>query len=292
MNSLGKVILGAVPTRLLRFVSHNQHRSRTLRRICAWGASWVKHQDAVIIRGVGQGLRFNAANSHSGFILGNHEPEVQELLATVLRPGMVYYDVGANVGFFAVIAARLLGPSGHVVCFEPLPENARQIEYNARLNDFSNIAVRCEALGGSNRTDVFQISGEPTWGMLSTVGKPTTQGIGEMPVTVRTLDSLCGPGGLPAPDLIKMDIEGAEAEALKGAQAILKTARPILVIELHHTNDAVTAVLDRLGYVSAVLGSSVSVHDVAWDANIVAIPQERPGLVESLGKLSEGLALP
>ncbi len=92
-----------------------------MRRICAWGASWVKGQDAVILRGAGQGLRFNVAGSHSAFILGNHEPEVQELLESVLRPGMTYYDVGANVGFFAIIAARLVGPSGHVVCFEPLP---------------------------------------------------------------------------------------------------------------------------------------------------------------------------
>ena len=292
MNRLGNAILAAVPPPALRFLSQIQHRSPLLRRILAWGASLVKGRDAVILRGAGEGLRFNVARSHSGFILGNHEPEVQELLESVLRPGMTYYDVGANVGFFAMIAARLLGPSGHVVCFEPLPENARQIEYNARLNGFSNIAVRCEALGGSNRSDVFNTSVEPTWGMLSTVGKPPVQASGQITVEVRTLDSLSGAGGLPRPDVIKMDIEGAEAEALNGALATLGTARPILVIELHRTNDAVMAVLDKLGYVAAVLGSSVSVHDVAWDANIVAVPRERPELLESLGKLSEGLALP
>lgn len=262
-----------------------------MRLVCSWGASWVKGQDAVILHGAGQGLRFNVAGSHSAFILGNHEPEVQELLETVLRPGMTYYDVGANVGFFAMIAARLLGSSGHVVCFEPLPENARQIEYNARLNGFSNIAVRCEALGGSNRSDVFNTSVEPTWGMLSTVGKPPEQASGQITVEVRTLDSLCGGGGLPRPDLIKMDVEGAEAEALTGALATLGAARPILVIELHRTNDAVTAVLDKLEYVSAVLGSSISVHDVTWDANIVAVPRERTELLESLNKLTERLAL-
>jgi FkbM family methyltransferase len=292
MNRFAKTILGAVPPSVLRFLSHNQYRSPVLRRICAWGASWVKGQDAVILRGVGQGLRFNVAASHSAFILGNHEPEVQDLLAKVLRPGMVYYDVGANVGFFPVMAARLIGPSGRVVCFEPLPRNARQIAYNAALNGFSNIEVRCEALGGSNRTEVFNTSAEPTWGMLSTVGKPPVQASGQITVEVRTLDSLCDAGGLPSPDLIKIDIEGAEAEALNGALATLGRARPVLVIELHGTNDAVTAVLDRLGYVCAVLGSSIPVHDVNWDANIVAVPSERPELAESLGKLSEGLALP
>jgi FkbM family methyltransferase len=291
MNRLGNAILAAVPPPVLRYLSHNQYRSRTLRRILGWGASWVKGRDAVILRGVGQGLEFNVAGSHSAFILGNHEPEVQELLAKVLRPGMVYYDVGANVGFFAVIAARLIGAEGQVVCFEPLPENARQIEYNASRNGFSNIAVRCEALGGSNRTDVFNTSDEPTWGMLSTVGKPPQQASGQIAVEVRTLDSLCVPGGLPRPDLIQMDIEGAEAEALEGAWATLTAARPILVIELHGTNAAVAAVLDRLEYNYAVLGSSIAVHDVTWDANIVAVPRERLDLLE-LVKPAEKAALP
>lgn len=255
------------------------------------GRILVKGRDAVILRGAGQGLHFNVARSHSGFILGNHEPEVQDLLESVLRPGMVYYDVGANVGFFGMIAARLLGPSGQVVCFEPLPENAKQIEYNARLNGFSNISVRCEALGGSNRTDAFNTSAEPTWGMLSTVGKPPVQASGQIKVEVRTLDSLCAAGSVPPPDLIKMDIEGAEAEALQGAFSTLGSARPILVIELHQTNAAVLAVLDELGYVAAVLGSSVSVRDVDWDANILAVPRERAELLETRGKLSEGLAL-
>jgi FkbM family methyltransferase len=246
----------------------------------------------VILHGAGRGLRFNAADSHSAFILGNHEPEVQELLESVLRPGMTYYDVGANVGFFAMIAARMVGPSGRVVCFEPLPQNATQIEYNARLNNFENVSVRCEALGGSNRSDVFNTSAEPTWGRLSTTGKAPEQASGQITVNVRTLDSLLAGAEVPRPDLIKMDIEGAEVEALNGALAAFKTVRPMFVIELHRNNDAVTAVLDKLGYVAAVLGSSVSVHDVAWDANIIAVPREHPELLESLGKLSEGLVLP
>jgi FkbM family methyltransferase len=280
MNRFGNAILGAVPSGFLRFLSHNQYRSRTLRRICSWGASLVKGQDAVILRGAGQGLRFNVAGSHSAFILGNHEPEVQELLQNVIRPGMTYYDAGANVGFFAVIAARLVGPSGRVVCFEPLPQNARQIEYNAGLNGFANIAVRCEALGGSNRTDVFNTSAEPTWGSLSTVGKPPEQASGQIAVDVKTLDSLCGPGGLPHPDVMQIDIEGAEAEALQGAWATLTASRPILIIELHRTNDAVTAILDRLGYAYSVLGSPEPVREVKWDANIVAVPQERLDLID------------
>lgn len=274
MDRLTNAMIRAVPVSLIQFVSRNQWRVPALRWLFAWGASWVKHQDGVILHGTGQGLRFNAASSHSGFILGNHETEVQQFLASVLRPGMVYYDVGANVGFFAMIAARLVGPSGKVLCFEPLPENARQIQYNAQLNGFDNVVVRCEALGSSNRTEIFHTSAEPTWGMLATVGKLPVKASGNIQVNVRTLDSLRG-DDLPRPDVIKMDIEGAEADALQGARETLSTHRPSLVIELHSTNAAVTAVLEELEYDAAVLGSTIQVSDANWDANIVAVPRER-----------------
>jgi FkbM family methyltransferase len=290
MSKIANAVIRAVPVSLIQFVSRNQWRVPALRRLLVWGASWVKHQDGVILHGVGQGLRFNAGSSHSGFILGNHETEVQEFLASVLRPGMVYYDAGANVGFFATIAARLVGPMGKVICFEPLPENARQIQHNARLNGFSNIVVRCEALGSSNRTEIFHTSAEPTWGMLVTVGKLPEKASGQISVQVRTLDSLCD-DGLARPDVIKMDIEGAEADALRGAMAMLAVKRPVMVIELHRTNAAVLSVLRQLEYDASVLGQDVPVQDVDWDANIVAVPRERLELLESAIKVSERSAV-
>ncbi len=288
MNRFASMLIGAVPARLLEFVSHNQWRSPLLRRVCSWGASRIKGRDGIILKGAGQGLRFNVAGSHSGFLLGSHETEVQQVLAEVLRPGMVYYDVGANVGFFAVIASRMVGQAGRVVCFEPLPANARQIEYNAQLNSFTNIENHVNALGGSNRTEVFQTSAEPTWGMLAAVGKAPGKASGQIEVSVRTLDSLCATGALPHPNLIKIDVEGAEAEMLQGAAATLSESRPLLVIELHSTNDAVLAVLDKLGYNAAVIGSPVSVRDVDWDANIIAAPREEPKLLEMVSRFSKG----
>jgi FkbM family methyltransferase len=290
MSKITDAIIRVIPLSVIQFASRNQWRVPALRRLFAWGASWVKDQDGVILHGAGQGLRFNAASSHSGFILGNHETEVQELLTRVLRPGMVCYDVGANVGFFATIAARLVGSSGKVLCFEPLPENAQQIQYNARLNGFDNVLVRCEALGSSNRTEVFHTSIEPTWGMLATVGKLPEKVSGKIEVDVRTLDSLYA-GGLPRPDVIKMDIEGAEADALKGARKTLSAHRPLLVIELHSTNAAVTTILEELDYDAAVLGSTIQVSDADWDANIVAVPRERVGLLDSLAKVAERSAI-
>jgi FkbM family methyltransferase len=285
-HRFAKMLIGLVPASFIAFVSRNQWRSPLLRRVCVWGASFVKSRDGEILHGVGKGLRFNVSNSHSGFLLGSHEAEVQNALATVLKPGMTYYDAGANVGFFAVLASRLIGPSGRVVCFEPLPANAQQIEHNARLNGFSNVMVRTEALGGSNRTETFSLSAEPTWGSLASVGKAPDRASGQMQVAVRTLDSLCAPGALPYPDLMKIDVEGAEQELLEGARATLEVARPILIIELHQTNDAVADELDKLNYVYAVLGSPTPVREVAWDANIIAAPKERTDWIQLIPELA------
>ena len=287
MNRLASTVIRAVPPAWLEFVSHNQWRVPGLRRVLAWGASLVKSQDGLILHGLGKGLRFNVANSHSSFLLGNHEPEVQTALAAVLKPGMVYYDVGANVGFFAVIAAKMVGETGSVYCFEPLPANARQIEYNAKLNGMSGIVTRCEALGGSDRTETLTLSAEPTWGSLATVGKAPAKACGEMKVQVRMLDSLSREESLPLPDLMKIDVEGAEQELLCGARETLLAKRPLLVIELHSTNAAVTGVLDELNYDYAVLGSPVPVSDADWDANIIAVPRERPGMIDLMKQLSE-----
>lgn len=292
MNKIVGAVLRAVPAPVIEYISHNQWRSPLVRRVCSWGASWVKGRNSVILHGAARGLRFNVASSHSAFVLGTHETEVQRAFASLLRPGMVYFDAGANVGFFAILAARLLGASGRVVCFEPLPDNARQIEFNAQLNGFTNIQICLEALGSSIRKETFFTSAEPTWGMLNSVGKIPERSSGNIEVSVRTLDSFCQPGGLPYPDLIKIDVEGAEAELLEGAGATIAACRPLLIIELHQTNAAVLAVLRKFGYHAGVLGSTVPVRDVSWDANIIAAPAERRDLFEMMTWLSNGFAAP
>ena len=135
MYNFTDLAIRLTPGSLLAFVSRNQWRSPILRRLCSYGASHFKSRTKTIPHGIGRGLRFNTGKSHSSFAFGTHKFEVQRVLAAILHPGMSYYDVGANVGFFAVLAARLLSPEGRVICFEPVPENTSQINYNARLNN-------------------------------------------------------------------------------------------------------------------------------------------------------------
>ncbi|MBE3602072.1 FkbM family methyltransferase [bacterium] len=241
--------------------------------------------DATIARGVGAGLRFNAANSAMSFLMGTHDPISQGALKMLLKPGMTFFDVGANVGFFSVIAARLVGPGGRVVAFEPLPSNARALAHNARLNGFRNVAVRQEALAATNGEAAFLLSAEPTWGKLSDAGKPPDQHDGETTVAVRRLDGVIERDRLPVPDVMKIDVEGAEVDLLAGAERTLRERRPVILMELHGTNREIAGKLAALNYIAAVLGAPDEVAVAHWNANIIAIPAERADLEPLVAQL-------
>ena len=252
-------------------------------------AKAFREMDAKIIDGAGAGLSFNVGNSRASYLLGTPKSELQDVMSLFLKPGMVVYDIGSNVGFQACIAARLVGPSGSVYCFEPVPSNVAQIEYNARLNGFKNIVTRSMALGRIDCTERFLLSAECTWGALASATDHIAEPIGEMEVEVRQLDSLREKDSLPAPDWVKMDVEGAEIDVLAGAMQTLKQSRPILVIELHRTNHEIAAQLRSLGYYFACLDSPDSVETVDGIPNIIAIPEEKTEQVSMAKRFIEKL---
>jgi FkbM family methyltransferase len=231
----------------------------------------LRNREAPIRNGLGRGLMFNGGNSAVGFLLGTHDTDVQFALARLLRPGMTCYDFGANVGFTAVLAAKCVGPTGRVECFEPLPENARQIRVNADLNKFAHVLVQQVALGASDGEAEFRTSHAPTWGRLAEAGA-TPQESGVIRVPVRRLDSLVTAEGLPDPQFIKMDVEGAEAGVLLGARELLARARPVMVIELHHTYHAVVDALAGLDYTIRPLVSGGQISSTDGEFQILAYP--------------------
>ena len=97
----------------------------------------------------------------------------------------------------------------------------------------------------------------------------------ELVVRKHKIDTLVATDGLPDPDLIKIDVEGAEAAVLDGAAEVLKRARQALLIELHSTNQAVAERLERLSFVGRLLGRSESIRAGPPNATVVAVPAER-----------------
>ncbi len=246
----------------------------------------LRGRDSVIQGGIGAGLRFNCDHGPISFLFGIHEPGVQHAFELLARPGMMVYDVGANLGFYCVILARLVGDAGRVIAFEPLPENVRWIAHNAGLNGFAQVEVRCEALGRNDSEAEFIVSAKPVWGKLVGIGPPPAGALARINVALRSLDSLVGASTIVPPELMKIDVEGAEVEVLSGATETLRRFRPSLIIDLHGTNAPVAASLQGLSYRSIVLGSQCDILDSPWDACVVAIPAEREDLAPVLRQLA------
>jgi FkbM family methyltransferase len=282
-------LMGRMPPSWVRAAGALRGRSRWVRRMTDWLPALLRGQEGPIKNGLGRGLRFNPGPSAVGFLFGTHDLEVQSALGRLLRPGMTAFDLGANVGFTAVLMARRVAPDGQVVCFEPLAVNADRIAGNAALNGFECIHVRREAVGRADGEAEFLLSHSPTWGRLAQAGPPPEQS-GSTRVAVRSLDSLRA-AGLPRPDLIKIDVEGAEADVIAGARKLLEEARPVLIIELHHTNRAVAEAFEGLGYVLRVLDSAADVLTVEGEVQIIAYPEGHPDAEEVWRDLTAGKVL-
>jgi precorrin-6B methylase 2 len=86
-------------------------------------------------------MKIDPAGANAGYALGTSEPEIQDVFAEHVRHGGVVWDIGANIGFYSLIASRLVGEDGKVFAFEPLPANLDAIARNIALNGVENIEV-------------------------------------------------------------------------------------------------------------------------------------------------------
>jgi len=164
-------------------------------------------------------------------LCGQWEPETGGVLREHLKPGSVFYDVGANIGYTSLLAADALGATGSVVAFEPLPHNLRQLEANVTLNGYSN--VRVVPFGLSDRKETATIH-YPAGGFeLASMIRHQDTTVHET-VEFVTGDDLVAAQRLPPPDVIKIDVEGAEFKVLSGLRSTID-ARPRLHLVLEIT---------------------------------------------------------
>jgi len=186
---------------------------------------------AKIGSGPGAGLRFDAGQYTQRFASGQYERPVQEALAVAVNRGDVCYDVGANLGFFSILLSRLAGPAGSVYAFEPVPENACTIERNARLNRLDNIKVVQMALSSVDGKEELLLAHHIGGAVLKSAGTPPDLA-GSLVVETATLDTLVERRRIKPPNILKIDVEGAEMEVLKGMERVLREWTPTVLLEL------------------------------------------------------------
>ncbi|MFY9530077.1 MAG: FkbM family methyltransferase [Candidatus Acidiferrales bacterium] len=195
--------------------------------------------------GLGKGLLFEV-NPRWEFDLwqGTYEPGVQSIAEDYFRAGKTYYDVGGGIGFYSLVAARF---GAQVFTFEPDPENFASIQRHAKRNNLDGKFM------------VMQLAAYSHTGSLRMQRSARDDGHGQSKATFdgpavgfearcTTLDDFAH--NHPIPDLIKIDVEGAETEVVKGCHWLLGEVRPPLLCEVHDPDNSasVKGLLTSHGY--------------------------------------------
>ncbi len=160
------------------------------------------------------------------------EPDVCEFFRKILKPGQVVLDVGANVGQFTLLSAKLVGAAGRVHAFEPAPEEYRKLSANVSLNGFSNVLLNQVAICDRIGEAVMRTAG-PGLGLYNSLGRPLVSSlIGDIGVLCTTLDRYLQTRAVARVDLLKVDVEGSELGVLRGAAHLLsRSDAPVIVCE-------------------------------------------------------------
>lgn len=195
---------------------------------------------APILSGPARGMRWIVGAGVKSYWTGTYESECAVAFARLLAPDDVVFDIGANVGYYTLLAARR-AYNGTVVAFEPCPRNRAYLERHIELNDLE-VNIRSEAVADEDGTAWLDQGAGKAQGTLAVAG--------DLLVTTVALDHLCATGDLPEPTVLKIDVEGAELRVLEGARALLASARPRILLEMHNTamEQACPALLRDYGY--------------------------------------------
>jgi FkbM family methyltransferase len=203
---------------------------KLLAKILRFPLSFVPRDAEVrILRGPLRGKKWIVGAGTNACWVGTYEVPRLRALGNAATQGAVVYDVGANVGIYSLLASLRVGASGMVYAFEPLDRNLKYLHRHISLNNLQNCIILETAV--SNREGGLPFSAaawDPHMARLSQDG--------EMSVPSTTLDAcIYGERHLRPPNIIKIDVEGAEFEVLQGAARTLTEFHPRIFLEVHGT---------------------------------------------------------
>src|SRR5262249_40402083 len=218
---------------------------------------------------------------------GFERPEI-EFVRRLLKPGMTVLDVGAHHGLYTLLASKLVGPSGKVIAFEPSPRQRKRLAAHLRINGLREVQVMPYALGAENgEADLYLADGSDDW--CNSLRKPQESARQTVRVQVRRLDDIAVQSRLTKVDFLKLDVEGAELDTLKGAtQLLTAAARPVILAEVYDIRTEpwgypardIVQFLSKLNYRWFALNengalAAISADLPSYDANLIAVPVER-----------------
>jgi len=208
---------------------------------------------------------------------GYYERAEQTFCASYVKPGMTVFDVGASHGYYALLFAKLAGPE-FVHAFEPEEGNFSRLRMNLELNGFQGAHVSRLAVLDSPREVELNVFAPEQYGW-HTLGEPAMEvdgtpagPVAQQSVQAVTLDDYCSKNGIQQIDLLKLDVEGAEVEALSGADRLLREGKiGCLLFEVSE------AMVNGMGHEATevfdvVRRSGLNVHELADDGSLQPAP--------------------
>lgn len=173
---------------------------------------------------------------NSIYHLGCHEPQITKTIKRICKRGMTVIDIGANIGAHTFRFAKLVGPNGRVIAFEPMSWAFRKLERNLVLNDFRNIELVKVALSNTieaNKEIQFSSSWPLEYNEEDAECHPVHHGYGvKEAVRLCTLDREIKERGVKQVDLVKIDVDGYELKVCQGGAATLQEHNPVIIIEI------------------------------------------------------------
>ena len=190
----------------------------------------------------------------------SYEPNVTAVFRRYVRPGMQVLDIGANIGYFTMLSASLVGPSGGVFAIEPNPDSVKLLEASRRENGYENVRIFQVAAGRA--PGLLVLNRASSNAMTSAVPEAVSHLVRSTTVPSFRIDDLV-PSDVKI-DFIKIDVEGAEYNALLGARALIARSRPTIVSEFSPKTMPGISGIDGMGYLRFLLddlGYQLSVID-------------------------------
>lgn len=208
-----------------------------------------KNRFLPVLQGPMRGAKWMVGAGPHGCWLGCYEYRQTRKLARVLREGMVFYDVGANAGYYTLLASRRVGPAGLVVAVEPVPANLERLHAHLHVLRATNVKVVAAALSSNQTIAQFRTLSGSYQGRLDPDG--------DLQVRCITLDSLVEETRRP-PQVMKIDVEGGEWAVLMGGVRTLKRWHPTIFLSTHgsQVHARCLDLLREIGYTVEVMAPS------------------------------------
>jgi FkbM family methyltransferase len=219
-------------------------------------------------------------------------------VSRILRNGMTVLDIGAHHGLYTLLASKRVGRSGMVIAFEPSPRESKRLKRHIQVNKCRNVRIESVALGASRgQANLFLVQGSEDY--CNSLRPPAVQAQTEsISVPITTLDDFLVKANVGTVHFVKLDVEGAELDVLRGAVELLQaTPRPVLMVEVYDVRTEpwgykaqdIVKFLHHVDYEWFELAGDrmlqpIKPDESVYDANLIAVPRESVGFfLASLG---------